>query len=83
MSDTTYDIIVIGAGVAGLAAAGRLVAAGKRVIVLEARDRIGGRIHTIHDPAWPIPIERARREFVHGRPKETWDILSAAGAHRI
>jgi monoamine oxidase len=77
-TNTTYDIIVIGAGVAGLAAAGRLLAAGKRVIVLEARDRVGGRVHTIHDPAWPIPIERGA-EFVHGRPRETWDILAAAG----
>jgi len=40
------DVIVIGAGVAGLAAARLLAGAGRRVIVLEARDRIGGRLHT-------------------------------------
>jgi monoamine oxidase len=73
----SFDVIVIGAGAAGLAAAQRLSAAGKRALVLEARDRVGGRIHTIHDPQWPIPIERGA-EFIHGRPKETWEILRAA-----
>ncbi|MGV8830459.1 MAG: flavin monoamine oxidase family protein [Devosia sp.] len=43
---TDYDVIVIGAGIAGLAAAHDLMAAGYQVLVLEARDRIGGRIHT-------------------------------------
>src|SRR4051794_35902821 len=76
MSDAAFDVIVIGAGVAGLAAAARLVAAGKRVLVLEARDRVGGRVNTLHEPDWPIPIERGA-EFIHGKPKETWEILSA------
>jgi len=42
----TYDTIIIGAGVAGLAAARRLLEAGRRVLVLEGRDRIGGRAFT-------------------------------------
>jgi polyamine oxidase len=42
----TVDVIVIGAGMAGLSAARKLTDAGKSVIVLEARERIGGRIHT-------------------------------------
>lgn len=41
------DVVVIGAGVAGLSAARALAAAGRDVLVLEARDRIGGRTHTI------------------------------------
>jgi monoamine oxidase len=49
-----------------------------RVLVLEARDRLGGRIDTWHDPAWPAPIERGA-EFIHGKPPETWDIVRAAG----
>ena len=73
------DVLIIGAGVAGLAAARRLSAAGRSVILLEARDRIGGRIDTHRAAGWPIPIEMGA-EFVHGRPPETWDILHAAGA---
>lgn len=46
-NDTSFDVVVIGAGVAGLTAARLLTQAGKRVVVLEARDRIGGRTHTL------------------------------------
>ena len=61
------DVIVIGAGVAGLAAARELKRRGHRALVLEARDRIGGRVHTVRERGWPIPVE-AGAEFVHGRP---------------
>src|SRR5207253_484623 len=54
------------AGVAGLAAARRLKRAGHGVIVLEARDRIGGRVHTVRPEGWPLSIE-AGAEFMHGR----------------
>ncbi|MBC3783640.1 flavin monoamine oxidase family protein [Spirosoma utsteinense] len=43
---TTYDVIVVGAGYAGLTATQDLLKAGKRVLLLEARDRVGGRVHT-------------------------------------
>ncbi|HUI40385.1 MAG TPA: NAD(P)/FAD-dependent oxidoreductase [Terriglobia bacterium] len=72
------DILVVGAGVAGLAAAQVLSAAGAQVRVLEARDRIGGRIHTMLDPALPVPVELGA-EFVHGRPPELFEIAQAAG----
>ncbi len=71
------DVIVIGAGVSGLAAAADLERAGLRVICLEARDRIGGRILTVHDPLSPVPIELGA-EFVHGSPPETLELANAA-----
>ncbi|HLH30223.1 MAG TPA: NAD(P)/FAD-dependent oxidoreductase [Terriglobia bacterium] len=68
------SVIVIGAGLAGLAAAHRLSEAGMYVTVLEARDRIGGRVQTIRDARFPIPVELGA-EFVHGKPPEIWGII--------
>ncbi|HET9126990.1 MAG TPA: NAD(P)/FAD-dependent oxidoreductase [Propionibacteriaceae bacterium] len=45
------DAVVIGAGLAGLSAAATLHARGRSVLVLEARDRIGGRVYTAHTPS--------------------------------
>ena len=53
---TDPDVIVIGAGAAGLGAARRLAAAGLAVRVIEARNRVGGRAWTAHDPSG-LPIE--------------------------
>ena len=72
------DVLVVGAGIAGLAAAERLAAAGRRVLVLEARDRIGGRIHTAHDPELDIPVELGA-EFVHGHPAELMALIRRLG----
>ncbi|HZQ92392.1 MAG TPA: NAD(P)/FAD-dependent oxidoreductase [Terriglobales bacterium] len=71
------DVIVIGAGAAGLAAAYRLAREGRRVIVLEARSRVGGRILTLHTPDSDFPIELGA-EFVHGRPAEITELARAA-----
>jgi monoamine oxidase len=70
------SVIVIGAGVAGLAAAQKLSASGVHVTILEAQDRIGGRVHTMRDPRFPVPIELGA-EFLHGKPREIWDIVKA------
>lgn len=50
------DVIVVGAGTAGLVAADALTRAGKTAIVLEARDRVGGRAHSIETPHGPVEL---------------------------
>ena len=72
------DAAVVGAGVAGLAAAGELRRRGFRVAVFEARDRAGGRILTYHDERVPLPIELGA-EFLHGDTPETDRVLRQAG----
>lgn len=72
------EVLIIGAGVSGLAAAQSLTAAGVRVSVLEARDRIGGRVYTLRAPSFPMPVELGA-EFVHGRPREIFEMARAAG----
>lgn len=70
--------LVIGAGAAGLAAARVLTAAGRPVRILEARDRIGGRIHTLRHASLPLPIELGP-EFIHGESEEISAIVRAHG----
>src|SRR6266568_2558250 len=68
------DVIILGAGAAGLSAAVELLRAGLAVSVIEARNRIGGRIFTQRDPVCDAPIELGA-EFIHGKPPEIWDLL--------
>ncbi len=70
-------MLIIGAGVAGLAAAHALSFAGLPVTLLEARDRLGGRIHTIASKSDELPIELGA-EFIHGAEHAAWDIVRAA-----
>ena len=72
-------MIIVGAGAAGLAAGARLAQSGKRVALLEARDRIGGRIFTRRLPAaeGQVCVELGA-EFVHGLPSETWSLIGRA-----
>lgn len=51
-------VLVVGAGIAGATAAAEIAAEGYEVIVLEARDRSGGRIGSVADDRWPFPVER-------------------------
>ena len=72
-----YDVVVIGAGAAGLACARRLSDSGRSVCVLEARSRIGGRIQT--DTTFTgYPLELGA-EFIHGEHAVTHDLLKQAG----
>lgn len=64
---TDTDVIVVGGGAAGLAAARRIAEAGRRCLLIEARERLGGRIATVLDPALSLPVELGA-EFVHGLP---------------
>jgi monoamine oxidase len=73
------EAIVIGAGAAGLAAANRLAENGVDVTVLEARERIGGRVWTIHPDSVIVPVELGA-EFLHG---ETPELDAIAGQARL
>jgi len=76
------DVIVIGAGAAGLAAARSLAGSSVRVVLLEARDRIGGRV-------WSCPVARTATpaelgaEFIHGPAELTMLLLRDAGMAAI
>jgi monoamine oxidase len=74
---STVDVVIVGAGVAGLAAMRLLEDAGIRTRVLEARDRIGGRIFTVHDDRLPHAIELGA-EFIHGSAHETVELVHSA-----
>lgn len=69
MKNTT-DVLIVGGGVGGLVAA-----AGMRVTLLEARDRLGGRIWTRQTPNYPVELGA---EFIHGRPEEILQVAAEA-----
>jgi monoamine oxidase len=73
-----WDVIVAGAGIAGLAAAAELGKVGLQVLVLEARDRVGGRILTVQEFTPELAIELGA-EFIHGKPRLFDDYLNAHG----
>ena len=81
-STKSFDVAVIGAGAAGLAAAADLSARGHSVCVLEARDRLGGRMLTRHEPSLSVPLELGA-EFVHGQPTATLKPLAESGTPLI
>ena len=73
-----YDVVVVGAGIAGLAAARVCAEAGLRVIVLEASARVGGRILT--ERVGEVVVELGA-EFVHGQAPELLALIAEAGLH--
>jgi monoamine oxidase len=73
----TIDVAIIGAGAAGLSAARELSGAGRQVCIIEARDRVGGRVLTHHRSDLPVPIELGA-EFVHGEAAPTFRVVDAS-----
>jgi squalene-associated FAD-dependent desaturase len=74
-----YDVIVVGAGCAGLSAAVALSEAGARVLVLEARPLLGGRATTFVDPATGESVDNGQHLLL-GCYRETFTFLSRIGA---
>ena len=72
------DVMIIGGGASGLAAGKEMAKAGKKVCVLEARNRLGGRINTLNVPGFSTYIE-AGAEFVHGDMLATKSLLKEGG----
>jgi monoamine oxidase len=72
------DVVVIGAGVAGLAAGRALHERGIDVTLVEARERIGGRIFTVRTEDMSAPVELGA-EFVHGSAPDVTDIAGGGG----
>ncbi len=76
-SDT--DVLIIGAGAAGLLAARTLAKAGRRVLLVEAQSRLGGRVHTLQPPGFGAALE-AGAEFMHEPVPLTHALLAEAGS---
>jgi monoamine oxidase len=76
--NAAWDVIIIGAGAAGLAAARDLVRGRRRILILEARDRAGGRLLTKNIEGCPIPVELGA-EFIHGKAPETFALIQEHG----
>ncbi|GAC1421270.1 MAG: hypothetical protein NVS9B7_21030 [Flavisolibacter sp.] len=73
-----FDCIIIGAGAAGLMGANEIAKLGKTTALIEARERIGGRIHTLEDKGFDLPIELGA-EFVLGKLALSLKLLKLAG----
>ena len=70
-----YDVVIVGAGMAGMTAARLLSRAGPglKVLILEARDRVGGRLYTAPDPHGKLPSHGVElgAQFIHGSDNVT------------
>jgi monoamine oxidase len=67
------DVAIIGAGAAGVAAASRLASAPIRVLVLEARNRIGGRAWTMHIGGFPLDLGCG---WLHSADENEWSTIA-------
>ncbi|HEY7639363.1 MAG TPA: NAD(P)/FAD-dependent oxidoreductase [Steroidobacteraceae bacterium] len=74
-----FDTLIVGAGAAGLVAAAELGKHPGTACVLEARDRLGGRIFTRREPGVSLPVELGA-EFIHGHSPPTFSWLARSNA---
>jgi monoamine oxidase len=81
MAGSKVDVLVIGAGMAGLTAARALAERGFRVCVLEAKERVGGRVMSQQVEGGGV-VELGA-EFVHGRAPELWALIDEVGAKTV
>jgi monoamine oxidase len=75
------DVVILGAGIAGLTAARSLAERGMHVVLLEAKDRVGGRVFT--RKAEGGGTVELGAEFVHGRAPELWALIDECGAKTV
>jgi monoamine oxidase len=73
MSHSDVDVVVIGGGAAGLAAAGRLRDAGVRCLILEARDRLGGRAWTVVESGFALDLGCG---WLHSADRNPWSLIA-------
>ncbi|HKT56585.1 MAG TPA: NAD(P)/FAD-dependent oxidoreductase [Microbacterium sp.] len=81
MTDAPIDTVVVGGGVAGLTAARLVHGAGRRVVVLEARDRVGGRLHSDRTGAAVTDLGASWIHGVDGNPLA--DAVRAFGMREV
>ena len=82
-ADGPERVVVIGAGMAGATVARRLADEGHEVLVLEGRDRVGGRIDTVRPDGWGIPVERGASWIHDVRASDLAAELSALGIRAV
>ncbi|MEP5764017.1 MAG: NAD(P)/FAD-dependent oxidoreductase [Halieaceae bacterium] len=74
-----YDVVIVGAGMAGMTAARLLSQAGPglKVLILEARDRVGGRMYTLYDKEQGLPRHGVEvgAQFIHGSKASSWELI--------
>jgi monoamine oxidase len=83
MAPETYDVVVVGAGLAGLQAARTLQSSGLKCIVLEARDRIGGRTYSVRSESGLIKSELGAAWINDTNQSRMWALAQELGLRTI